>query len=90
MFKQRKLACSFCGKCAADVAKLVAGPKVFICDRCVAIASQIMQDSNSDEPPAPRPGWLRRMIQRIGRAHRRYMQRHNASHNESDTCASMV
>ena len=90
MFMRRKLACSFCGKRAADVAKLVAGPKVFICDRCVAIASQIMQDSDRPEPPAPRPGWLRRVIRQIGRARRRYMRRHNASHDESNTCASMV
>jgi hypothetical protein len=32
------LACSFCGKDEADVEKLVAGPKVYICDECVAIA----------------------------------------------------
>lgn len=33
MFKRRALACSFCGKGAAQVTKLVAGPKVYICDR---------------------------------------------------------
>lgn len=29
--------CSFCGKGSKQVAKLVAGPSVFICDQCVAL-----------------------------------------------------
>jgi ATP-dependent Clp protease ATP-binding subunit ClpX len=43
MFR-RKLACSFCGRSAADVAKLVAGPSVYICDRCAAEAVRIMTE----------------------------------------------
>jgi hypothetical protein len=31
-------ACTSCGRGKHDVAKLVAGPKVFLCDRCVALA----------------------------------------------------
>jgi ATP-dependent Clp protease ATP-binding subunit ClpX len=43
----RKLACSFCGKSEAEVAKLVAGPRrVFICDRCVAAARRLMEDDD--------------------------------------------
>ena len=44
----RKLACSFCGKRDFEVEKLVAGPQVYICDKCVALASQIMQSSSTD------------------------------------------
>lgn len=44
MFMRKKLACSFCGKSAAEVAKLVAGPRVFICDACAAEAHRIMSD----------------------------------------------
>jgi len=41
----RTLACSFCGKGEAEVAKLVAGPRrVFICDQCVAAARRMMDD----------------------------------------------
>ncbi len=40
--------CSFCKKTDAEVSKLVAGPRVFICDGCVAVASRLM-----DGPPAP-------------------------------------
>jgi len=42
--KFRRLSCSFCGKRESEVAKLVAGPRVYICDACVAIASRLMSD----------------------------------------------
>ena len=32
------LRCSFCNKSQQDIRKLIAGPRVFICDECVAIA----------------------------------------------------
>ena len=48
MFTRGRLKCSFCGKTEAEVSKLVAGPKVYICDTCVSIASRIM-----NEPPGP-------------------------------------
>jgi len=69
MFGRRRLACSFCGKGAAEVAKLVAGPKAYICDACVAAASRIMQESG----PSPRdvqPSCLLgvwRRLRRVGR-----------------------
>ncbi len=49
MFWKRQLRCSFCGKKETEVAKLVAGPKVYICDRCIALANQALQgDSAAD------------------------------------------
>jgi hypothetical protein len=70
MVGKRRLACSFCGRGNADVAKLVAGPRVYICDRCVAIASSIMEGHSGDEPPPPQAGrgvWrsLRSLIGRL-------------------------
>jgi ClpX C4-type zinc finger len=53
MFATRKLSCSFCGKSAAEVAKLAAGPKVFICDVCAAYAHRIMSDPSVRTPPPP-------------------------------------
>jgi ATP-dependent protease Clp ATPase subunit len=52
MFSRHRLACSFCGRTAEEVSKLVAGPKVYICDRCVAEAKRIMNDSDD---PTTRP-----------------------------------
>ena len=53
MIRFRRLRCSFCRKNNSEVSKLVAGPRVYICDECVAIASRIMNDSHDDSPPAP-------------------------------------
>jgi ATP-dependent protease Clp ATPase subunit len=39
---KRRLRCSFCGKSAGDVGKLIAGPKVFICDACVGVCDAIL------------------------------------------------
>jgi ATP-dependent Clp protease ATP-binding subunit ClpX len=38
------LKCSFCQKTEDQVEKLVAGPDVYICDECVAIAVRMMRD----------------------------------------------
>ena len=45
----RKLRCSFCGRSDAEVAKLVAGPRVYICDRCATETIRIMEAA----PPPP-------------------------------------
>lgn len=49
MFRRRALACSFCGATAEQVSRLVAGPAVHICDRCVALCNQVLEGS----PAAP-------------------------------------
>lgn len=39
--------CSFCGKFQSDVKKLIAGPMVYICDECVNLCNEIInQDKN--------------------------------------------
>src|SRR5687768_15576424 len=43
--KDQDLKCSFCGKHQRDVAKLIAGPKVFICNECVEICNEVIDDS---------------------------------------------
>ena len=40
-----KFRCSFCGKTQDQVRKLIAGPNVYICDECVDICAEIVQDS---------------------------------------------
>jgi len=47
-----KLRCSFCGRSEDEVSKLVAGPKAYICDECVAIAVRIMKEHSSSDVPA--------------------------------------
>ena len=38
------LYCSFCGKSQHDVKKLIAGPSVFVCDECVDLCNDIIQE----------------------------------------------
>ena len=38
------LCCSFCTKTQLDVAKLIAGPGVFICNECIDLCKQIITD----------------------------------------------
>ena len=38
------LYCSFCGKSQDDVRALIAGPTVFICDECVGLCNDIIED----------------------------------------------
>ncbi len=47
---EAKLKCSFCGKTQNQVHKLVAGPGVYICDQCIELCSEIIEeDVNDDE-----------------------------------------
>jgi len=41
-----KLSCSFCGKAHTQVAKLVAGPGVYICDACIALCQIYIDHPN--------------------------------------------
>ncbi len=43
------LYCSFCGKSQHDVKKLIAGPTVFICDECIELCNEIIQEELADE-----------------------------------------
>jgi len=55
------LKCSFCGKSQKQVKKLIAGPMVYICDECIDLCNEIIEeelvestDVGLDELPKPR------------------------------------
>ncbi len=58
---EKTLKCSFCGKTQDQVKRLVAGNNVFICDQCINLCSEIIEEENSyearpdfrDELPTP-------------------------------------
>ncbi|MDJ1177431.1 ATP-dependent protease ATP-binding subunit ClpX [Roseofilum sp. BLCC_M91] len=55
------LKCSFCGKSQEQVRKLIAGPGVYICDECVELCNEILDEelfdsSSTAAPPSPRRG----------------------------------
>jgi len=41
--------CSFCGKSKAEVERLVAGPKVYICDACVDLAAEVVAEGRAEK-----------------------------------------
>ena len=42
----RNLRCSFCGKSEREVEKLIAGPTVYICDKCIELCNNIIAEEN--------------------------------------------
>lgn len=46
------LVCSFCGKNQKEVTKLIAGPGVYICDECIQLCSEIIEEENEQEVTA--------------------------------------
>ena len=44
MSSNDRLKCSFCGKTQDQVKKLIAGPDVFICDECVELCNEILDE----------------------------------------------
>ena len=44
--------CSFCAKLKTEVAKLVTGPTVYICNECVALCEDIIAADPDLNPPA--------------------------------------
>ncbi len=54
--------CSFCGKSQHEVKKLIAGPSVYVCDECIALCNEILQEGHDERgatangtPPLPTP-----------------------------------
>lgn len=43
------ITCSFCGKSHDEVNKIIAGPGVYICDECIQMCSEIIENEQSDE-----------------------------------------
>lgn len=57
----RGLHCSFCAKHESAVAKIIAGPGIYICDECVALCNAILSEhaeATQDQGEKPRlPMW---------------------------------
>src|SRR5579883_3356893 len=50
--KDKVLHCSFCGKSQHEVRKLIAGPSVYVCDECVTLCNEIINDEKQAAPAA--------------------------------------
>jgi ATP-dependent Clp protease ATP-binding subunit ClpX len=55
MASQHQLQCSFCGRSAKEIGKLIAGPGTapvsYICDQCVAQCVDVLKDVTKTEKP---------------------------------------
>jgi len=61
---KNQLKCSFCGKTQEQVKKLVAGPGVYICDECIELCNEIIEEELQDDVGAeigeiPKPKEIR-------------------------------
>lgn len=64
---KNQLKCSFCGKTQEQVKKLVAGPGVYICDECIELCNEIIEEELHDEAGAdfgeiPKPKEIRAIL----------------------------
>jgi len=62
-----QLKCSFCGKSQEQVRKLVAGPGVYICDECIELCNEIVQEELGTEEEVdmkeiPKPIEIRKIL----------------------------
>ena len=62
-----QLKCSFCGKSQDQVRKLVAGPGVYICDECIKLCTEIVEeelghDEELDLKDVPKPKDIRNIL----------------------------
>jgi ATP-dependent Clp protease ATP-binding subunit ClpX len=62
------LKCSFCGKSQKQVKKLIAGPGVYICDECIDLCNEILEEEFSESADArtldelPKPQQIRQFL----------------------------
>ncbi|NCO66477.1 MAG: ATP-dependent protease ATP-binding subunit ClpX [Candidatus Aquicultor secundus] len=47
--ENEQLKCSFCGKSQRQVKKLIAGPGVYICDECIDLCNEIIEEELTEE-----------------------------------------
>ncbi len=47
------LKCTFCGKSQKQVRKLIAGPSVYICDECIELCNEIIEEELGGAPATP-------------------------------------
>jgi len=67
MSENSEIVCSFCGKLHDEVQKIIAGPNVFICDECISMCAEIIDEeefvSLSDEfKDLPKPKEIYAML----------------------------
>lgn len=66
--EKKQLKCSFCGKTQEQVKRLVAGPGVYICDECIELCSEIIEEefeeakADTELSDVPKPKEIREIL----------------------------
>ncbi len=65
--REELLRCSFCGKSQNEVRKLIAGPSVYICNECIDICNEIINDDDQTDTltsrnALPKPQEIRKFL----------------------------
>lgn len=66
--EKKQLKCSFCGKTQEQVKRLVAGPGVYICDECIELCSEIIEEefeeakADADLNDIPKPSEIKEVL----------------------------
>lgn len=65
--EEKKLKCSFCGKNQDQVKRLVAGPNVYICDECIELCQEIVEDEmetilDTEMEDLPKPSEIKAIL----------------------------
>lgn len=67
--RNRTPRCSFCGKTQKEVNQLIAGPNAFICDKCVSLCGEVIEESefkrldlSLDEPTLMTPSEIKKTL----------------------------
>lgn len=66
--EKKQLKCSFCGKTQEQVKRLVAGPGVYICDECIELCSEIIEEefeetkTDAELGDVPKPGGIKAIL----------------------------
>lgn len=47
--RDQEVHCSFCGKSQSAVEKIIAGPKVYICNECIELCNDVLKEERQVE-----------------------------------------
>lgn len=65
-YHDKEITCSFCGKTQDKVKRIIAGPNVFICDECIHLCMDIIEEEDTPEPfeweSVPKPREIKEIL----------------------------
>ena len=60
--KETEVLCSFCGKDQDEVLKLIAGPNVYICNECITLCQDIIDEDKNSTLDFPEGKYIHQLL----------------------------